>query len=379
MRHASLTRAATLPAAALLTAGLGLAQTLPASWDRDVDWVAPPDSAHGTTQGNPAPDSEGNLVWHYEYVSTGGRLGSANPWYAEPATPQVWDMSWFGSEGAWAVADDFGPATRYYGLTHAGLWHDMKAIVRWKNVTAKTFEMHVLGSLVVSWSGDFNQTVPVDVDVVLARRDGGTGAITLLYAQTVPKPTNDTSKETVILPIDLGVLTVDPGDELLLSHLAYDRFVNSVWVTLVDHNLCLIESPIGTKYCGPAVENSSGYPGQIAASGSTKVADGDLTLKAFQLPPSVFGYFLMAPNSGFVSGPGGSDGNLCLSGKIGRLNRSGEIFQTGTHRVGSLALDLGDVPVPNGQVLPGETWYFQSWYRDGQTSNFTDALAVSFR
>jgi hypothetical protein len=33
-------------------------------------------------------------------------------------------------------------------------------------------------------------------------------------------------------------------------------------------------------------------------------------------------------------------------------------------------------PVP---VQTGETWYFQTWHRDGSSSNFTDALAILFR
>lgn len=374
MRHAL--RPTTLLPAALLTAGLAPAQNLPSFWDRDIDWVIPPDSDHGTTHGNPAPDAEGNLVWHYDYVSTGGRLGSPDPWYAEPSSPQLWDMSWFGGAGAWAVGDDYGPATQYYAWAHTGSWFDLKAIVRWRNSTASAVDTHVLGSLVVSWLGSFSQTIPVDVDVVVARRDAGTGAITLLYSNTVSKPTNDTTHESLALPLDLGVLTLQPGDELLFSHFAYEDFTNSVWVTLGDYNLCMVQSPIGTKYCGPAVENSSGFAGHIVASGSVAVADGNLTLKAFQLPPNVFGYFLLSQTTGFVSGPGGSDGNLCLGGQIGRFNRSGEVFQTGIYRSGTLAIDFADVP--GGQILPGETWYFQSWHRDGTTSNFTDGIGLTF-
>ena len=33
---------------------------------------------------------------------------------------------------------------------------------------------------------------------------------------------------------------------------------------------------------------------------------------------------------------------------------------------------------PTGPVQVGETWHFQCWYRDVGTSNFTDAVAVSF-
>jgi hypothetical protein len=29
--------------------------------------------------------------------------------------------------------------------------------------------------------------------------------------------------------------------------------------------------------------------------------------------------------------------------------------------------------------VTGDTWYFQTWFRDKTTSNFTDALSVLFR
>jgi hypothetical protein len=51
----------------------------------------------------------------------------------------------------------------------------------------------------------------------------------------------------------------------------------------------------------------------------------------------------------------------------------------------SLRVHLDDVPFPPAppysvQILAGETWYWQFWYRD-QTpgrSNFSDAIRVTF-
>ena len=48
-------------------------------------------------------------------------------------------------------------------------------------------------------------------------------------------------------------------------------------------------------------------------------------------------------------------------------------------------IDLTQIPEPPSpptQVVAGETWHFQCWYRDANpasTSNFTDALALTFR
>ncbi|MFT7679579.1 MAG: hypothetical protein ACI8QC_003583 [Planctomycetota bacterium] len=86
------------------------------------------------------------------------------------------------------------------------------------------------------------------------------------------------------------------------------------------------------------------------ASGSPFAQDNDLVLTAYELPPNQSGFFL---NSG-------------AGGELG------------------LALDLANTLTPSGPVavLAGETWNFQCWYRDnnpGPTSNFSDAVSVTFR
>jgi hypothetical protein len=83
--------------------------------------------------------------------------------------------------------------------------------------------------------------------------------------------------------------------------------------------------------------------------------------------------------------PGGSTGNLCLGGSIGRYTGPGQVQNSGALGTFSLAIDLTDMPTPTGGVpaLVGQTWNFQAWFRDAilglPTSNFTDALALTFR
>ena len=83
--------------------------------------------------------------------------------------------------------------------------------------------------------------------------------------------------------------------------------------------------------------------------------------------------------------PGGSMGNLCLAGSIGRYVGPGQIQQADATGNISLALDLTQVPQPTGFVSVGigDTWNFQAWYRDAvggsATSNFTDGLSVTFQ
>jgi FG-GAP repeat/FG-GAP-like repeat len=137
---------------------------------------------------------------------------------------------------------------------------------------------------------------------------------------------------------------------------------------------------LGTNYCGPAVNNSTGSPAVIEAFGSDTIGDGLFLLAARDLPQGQFGYFFTSQTQGFVQGPGTSQGNLCLGGQLGRYVQ--QIQSSGPAGTFVVQLDLSVLPPPiNGSVGPGETWNFQSWYRDnnpGPTSNFTDAVSVTF-
>ncbi len=82
------------------------------------------------------------------------------------------------------------------------------------------------------------------------------------------------------------------------------------------------------------------------------------------------------------SNPPGSQGNLCLSGAIGRYRTS--VFDSGPAGAFALQLDLANTPTPGGPVAiqPGETWFFQAWFRDHNptpTSNFSDGISITFQ
>ena len=104
-----------------------------------------------------------------------------------------------------------------------------------------------------------------------------------------------------------------------------------------------------------------------------------MDLEGVNITPNAFGYFLASLNSGFVPNAGGSQGNLCLGGGIGRhVSQIGSIDSGGEF---SISLDLTSVPTPSGPtaVLSGSTWNWQCWHRDKNpttTSNFTDGLSV---
>ncbi|MEM6569345.1 MAG: hypothetical protein AAF957_13095 [Planctomycetota bacterium] len=145
------------------------------------------------------------------------------------------------------------------------------------------------------------------------------------------------------------------------------------------------DGALGTNYCTPAVGNSTGVPGEISASGSPLVSLNMLALTADQLPLNASCYFLTSQTQGLTLNPGGSQGNLCLDGAIGRYVGAGQIMNSGSAGSVTLNLDLTMTPTPTGfvSIQAGETWNFQGWYRDAvggsATSNFTDGLSILFQ
>ncbi len=141
---------------------------------------------------------------------------------------------------------------------------------------------------------------------------------------------------------------------------------------------------VGSAYC-TANQNSTGAIANTTGSGSDVAADNNLTLSTSSLPANSFAFYLASTTQGFAANPGGSQGNLCLSGSIGRYVGPGQIQQANPAGTISLVLDLTQIPQPTGFVtaISGDTWNFQAWYRDAvggsATSNFTDGLSVTFQ
>lgn len=137
-----------------------------------------------------------------------------------------------------------------------------------------------------------------------------------------------------------------------------------------------------TTYCN-AVPNSTGQVGAIGAVGSEYVGNQNFTVTASSLPTNSFALLLVSRSTGFVMNPGGSAGNLCLGGQIGRFN--GSITSTGSNGNLSLPVSLMSTPTASGvpySVQQGDTMYFQFWHRDvvggAATSNYTNGLSATF-
>ena len=150
-----------------------------------------------------------------------------------------------------------------------------------------------------------------------------------------------------------------------------------------------VDDSIGCNYCSPAVPNSTGASASITATGSTLIVDNDVTLHAQNMPLNENAYFLASPGTGILN-PAGSSGVFCLIAQdpdlVGRF--FDDLFDTGASGSGSVTIDVDNVPIAGGPdpqgpfvrtLLPGETWNFQCWYRDGATNNFTDAIAILFQ
>lgn len=155
------------------------------------------------------------------------------------------------------------------------------------------------------------------------------------------------------------------------------------WILRIDNIEVIPGTPpfIGTNYCS-AVANSTGLGASMSALGSTDSAQNNVTLLCDALPANQFGLFVVSRSQGFVPNPGGSLGNLCLGGNLGRYN---QVQNSGALGEVTFAVDLTAVPQGSQFVptLPGDTWNFTYWYRDvvggGAVSNFADGLSIDFQ
>lgn len=145
--------------------------------------------------------------------------------------------------------------------------------------------------------------------------------------------------------------------------------------------------PCTTGPCGNSsavgCANSAGAGAQLSfGSGGTSIADDDLVMSVSGLPASQFGIVFMGDAE--VPGVFLADGLRCVGGNLFRFpvattGALGE-FDLGPGIVGHAS---NNFPA-HGQIQPGQTWYFQAWYRDGGStcgngSNLSNGLAVSFK
>lgn len=205
-----------------------------------------------------------------------------------------------------------------------------------------------------------------------------TGGETATFIQRIPVLLSGTSRASGRLITDI------PYNSRSVVQVAGDGTLMLTRVTLQggDDALVRVDRSIGAPSSCTVVPNSTGQTGALTAIGSPDLALDNLTVIASQLPTNSFGYLITSTSSGFVATPGGSTGNICLGGTIGRYLP--QVASSGAAGKITTEIDLSAMPQPTTtlQVMPGDSWAFQLWHRDsgmsGPTSNFTDAISVTF-
>jgi len=144
-----------------------------------------------------------------------------------------------------------------------------------------------------------------------------------------------------------------------------------------------IDDELGEPYCASPV-NSSSERARISAAGSSIVWTNDVRLRANGLPRRSYAYFLLSRSVGDSQLPGVGAGRLCLGAPVGHDVASGGVLATGASGRVERPVDLIAMPLFGGPVAvrPGESWYFQCWFRDvapGRSTNVSDGLRIDFR
>ena len=237
------------------------------TWNRYDDWV--PGTTNGSSAGNPMPDSAGNPVWSAEYfanVPAGSDLDTSDsvaPWYTLPSAGVLsWDSSWWGgSTGLWVYKDDVEPAIWDKGQTDVNTTNPLDAdykrlpLVRWVNPCSVPVTISITSGpdFTVGFAGtstalDMAQS---DTDVAIVLKDASQGgALSLLYSDKVANPLPGPGVHLVPLtPVQLE-LTIEPGDEILVSHRSrYEYFqpapgVSARWTYLnEDYTITVVPEP----------------------------------------------------------------------------------------------------------------------------------------
>ena len=145
------------------------------------------------------------------------------------------------------------------------------------------------------------------------------------------------------------------------------------------------DCPCGNESLLGGCGNSSGLGALIGISGSASVAADDLQLIATQLPANTTVLFLAADT---LRRAPFYDGLLCVGGPMSKIYRLPPAFNSGpdgtaTIGPGLIALSNTNLVPIKGGIIPGDTWYFQTFFRDlggscGTGANTSNVVGVTF-
>ncbi len=208
-------------------------------WKRSTDWTTPSPAAAGTSVGNPDDDQLGVPVWHARYA-IGGRASSVNPWYLESSTPMVWDPSWYGSSGAWAVGNDVNPPIGQSGMTDNRVDSAGRIpVVQWEAPVDLPEPLYVTGEISVGWAGGGDQAsnrAPMEV-IIAHTRDGVQRSRYFMMNFRQNCSSWSCLPWTTVVPVRVAFGDVQKGDRIVVSGrtlTASEGYPQHGWTTLGD-------------------------------------------------------------------------------------------------------------------------------------------------
>ena len=244
--------------------------------------------------------------------------------------------------------------------------------------------------------------------------NGGTQVVRVLYVPgTLTIYFNDMVNPLMTIPYDLATggtyLNALPADGLgLVNGEAYVGFTAATGGVTQVHEVRQWSwgTAAGiTVGCDPAADHYLGNYVKLDGSSFGSGIGSDLHIDAVDGPAGEFGFLLISPDGSLNLGV--FNGVLCLGNPQGRYNPSAAanqglpvlnslaqfdasgVMQSITGNATSTGGSGFDVPIelpysPVGQVIaPGDTWFFQVWYRDllvtpGDSANFSNTIEVTF-
>jgi len=176
---------------------------------------------------------------------------------------------------------------------------------------------------------------------------------------------------------------------------AVDIAINSSWDTnlngvpdeceLLTTGFCYCNTaapaPCGNFYGPGGCSNSTAVGAILTASGTTSVTADNLVLNTVQMPLNRTGLMFMSLNT--IAPVPFFDGLRCLAPQMFRMQvKNSGPTGSWNYGPGLVAWTIGNLPPP-GWINIGQTWNFQSWFRDpagpcGFQSNTSNAMQATF-
>ncbi|MEM9381305.1 MAG: nidogen-like domain-containing protein [Planctomycetota bacterium] len=229
---------------------------------------------------------------------------------------------------------------------------------------------------------ELGQTLTFDVSSI-----GPETGQTVTFTNDAAGLANFSTTDTPGNPAVSSVTFSPDATQLGTTRITFTATDDGTPVAFTDFVVEIVVTPaltIGGDLCAPNAVNSTGLPGLLWAAGTDNALDNDVTIHCADLSANAFGYLAVSQSMGFLSTPGGSQGDVCIAGlDIGRY--SSTPLQVSNAGIGSQAVDLTQIPTPRmGPIaaVAGQTFGWQLWYRDMNptgTSNWTNAVRVTFQ